>query len=233
MTEIEKYCEEAMLELSPCYEMDKTLKQSFINIIKYLNEFPENLSVRSKKNAPDITSKDGITELAVKYFQSFYSVTIPHLPQTVPDEMVSLIMQKVFNYSESEIQKIKITHLKSMACENAVGTLLERYLDSVLRPKGWAWCCGDFVKAIDFIKFEDGKWYELQIKNRDNSENSSSSKIRENTQIHKWHRTVSKTGKTRWDELPLPMQNLNLSEEGFKNFVEKYLDENKNLGKGN
>lgn len=62
-----------------------------------------------------------------------------------------------------------------MCAENYAGNLLERYLDSVLRKNDWCWCCGDFVKAIDFIgKDDNGKWQALQIKNRDNTENSSS-----------------------------------------------------------
>ena len=142
-------------------------------------------------------------------------------------------MEIVFNHSKKETEEIKITHLESMASENAVGALLERYLDSVLRKKGWAWCCGNFVKAIDFIKFDNGVWFELQIKNRSNTENSSSSKIREGTSIHKWYRTEAKTGETMWNNVPEPMKGFNLSEEGFKKFVEQYLKKNINLGKGN
>ena len=69
----------------------------------------------------------------------------------------------------------------------------------------------------------------MQIKNRDNTENSSSSKIRENTNIQKWYRTKSKTGKTMWEEVPEQMKGLGLSEEGFKKFVESYLAENKRM----
>lgn len=230
---IEKYCNEIMDELSGCYDIELSLRQSFINVIKYLNEYPENLSVHSKKNIPDIKAKEGINQLAVSYFTSFYSPTIPKLPQTVPDEMVSFIMELVFKYSKEESEKNKITHLQSMASENAVGTLLERYLDSVLRNEGWSWCCGNFVKAIDFIKYDNGIWYELQIKNRSNTENSSSSKIRTGTSIHKWYRTKANTGETMWNALPEIMKGLNLSEEGFKKFVATYIKTNINLGKGN
>lgn len=224
--DIENYCSEAIEKLKPSYDIEDSLKHSFINVIKYLNTFPGNLSVRSKKNAPDIKTKEGIAQLGASYFKGFYNPTIPHVPQTVPDEMVSLIMERVFGYTNKEADKIKETHLESMASENAVGTLLERYLDSVLRPSGWAWCCGNFVKAIDFIKLDNGTWYELQIKNRSNSENSSSSAIRNNTKIHKWYRINANSGATEWDKLPEPMQGLNLSEEGFKVFVETYLSEN-------
>ena len=229
--DIEKLCNKVMNELNPCYDIEISLRQSFITIIKYLNQFPENLSVRSKKNIPDIKTENGITQLAVSYFNGFHSPTVPKLPQTVPDEMVSFIMEIVFKHSKEETEEIKKTHLESMASENAVGTLLERYLDSVLRENGWAWCCGNFVKAIDFIKFDNGVWFELQIKNRSNTENSSSSKIREGTSIHKWYRTDANSGRTMWDEVPEPMQGLELSEEGFKKFVENYLKTNTNLGK--
>lgn len=228
---IEEICNEILDELNPAYDIETSLRKSFTTIIKYLNQYPENLSVRSKKNIPDISTKEGIEQLAISYFNGFYSPTIPKLPQTIPDEMVSFIMQTVFNYTKEETDKIKITHLQSMASENAVGTLLERYLDSELRKAGWAWCCGNFVKAIDFIKFENGVWFELQIKNRSNTENSSSSKIREGTSIHKWYRTEALTGETMWEKVPEPMKNLSLSEEGFKSFVEKYLQQNIHLRK--
>ncbi|MGN0738569.1 MAG: SinI family restriction endonuclease [Treponema sp.] len=228
MSKIEIFCNETMDELDRIYDIEPTLRNAFISVIKYLNQYPENLSVRSKKNSVNVSEKNGIRLLADLYFNAFYSPTIPKLPQTVPDEMVSLIMRNVFGYTKEQADEIKKTHLQSMASENAVGTLLERYLDSVLRPNGWAWCCGDFVRAIDFLKYDDGIWYELQIKNRSNSENSSSSAIRTGTKIHKWYRTNAKTGEAMWDFVPEPMQGLGLSEEGFKTFVEKYLKDHIN-----
>ena len=111
-----------------------------------------------------------------------------------------------------------------MVAENCVGTLLERYLDSVLRPHGWHWCCGNFVKAIDFVRQDhDGQWLALQIKNRDNSENSSSSAIRSGTNIQKWFRSYSRTGNTNWHNLPPLMQGFQVSEQGFISFVRSYL----------
>lgn len=115
-----------------------------------------------------------------------------------------------------------------MCAENCVGSLLERYLDSVLRPQGWYWCCGDFVKAVDFIsRDENGQWLALQIKNRDNSENSSSSAIRNGTKIQKWFRSFSKKGGTNWDNLPQMMRGYNLSESDFIAFTKKYLEQEK------
>ena len=100
--DIEKICNEVLDELNPCYDIEMSLKNSFITVIKYLNQFPENLSVRSKNNIPDVKTKEGIEQLAVSYFNGFHSPTVPKLPQTVPDEMVSFIMEIVFNHSKKE-----------------------------------------------------------------------------------------------------------------------------------
>ena len=143
--------------------------------------------------------------------------------QTVPDEMVSKILKKYFNYDEEKLNLIKREHQQSMAIENMVGELLERYIDSVLSKHGWVWCCGSLVKKIDFIKIENNKYRLIQIKNRDNSENSSSSAIRDGTTIEKWFRTYSQTGKTNWNNFPDEQLKSHLSENGFIEFVEKYL----------
>ncbi|WP_315862677.1 SinI family restriction endonuclease [Picosynechococcus sp. PCC 73109] len=158
----------------------------------------------------------------------------PTAPSTVPDEMVSFIMEKAYGYSPEKCQEIKIEHQYSMCAENCVGNLLERYIHEQLKDYGWSWCCGDFVRAIDFIyRQDDSSWILLQIKNRDNSENSSSSAIRDGTSIQKWFRSFSKDTKkrrtsfTRWDQLPNAMQGYGLSENGFKRFVASYLDAEK------
>lgn len=142
--------------------------------------------------------------------------------------MVSVVMSEAYGYTYQECEIIKKEHQYSMSAENCVGALLERYLDSVLRPQGWHWCCGSFVRAIDFIKKNaDGTWVALQIKNRDNSENSSSNAIRNGTSIQKWFRSYSKSGKKNWENLPELMCGFNLSEDGFIDFVKKYLRKEK------
>ena len=42
---IEKICNEILDELNPCYDIEQSLRNAFITVIKYLNQFPENLSV--------------------------------------------------------------------------------------------------------------------------------------------------------------------------------------------
>lgn len=208
-------------------EKERGLEIAFIEICRFLSDNPDRLSWRSK-NQPSIADIQGLNAIAAKFFNGFRRSDFPAEPRTIPDEMVSIVMQYAYGYSPEQCQKIKIEHQYSMCAENCVGSLLERYLDSVLRPQGWYWCCGDFVKAIDFIsKDENGKWLALQIKNRDNTENSSSSAIRSGTQIQKWFRSFSKKGGTNWDNLPELMQGYELSELGFINFTKKYLNQEK------
>lgn len=208
---------------------EQNLIDSFVEICAFLAESPDSLSWQGK-DKPSILTEEGLNKLAEKYFAGYRKIDLPVQPTTIPDEMVSLIMKEFYGYSDKDCQRIKIEHQQSMCSENCVGNLLERYLNSVLINHGWYWCCGDFVKAIDFLsKDESGVWIALQIKNRNNSENSSSSAIRNNTKIQKWFRSFSKdtkkgrTSLTNWNNLPGSMQRYSLNEQGFKKFVVNYI----------
>ena len=76
------------------------------------------------------------------------------------------------------------------------------------------------------IKYNKSKglWEAVQVKNRDNTENSSSSAIRHGTTIEKWFRTYSKPSKkratnTNWENFPEEEFRDQLSEEGFLQFI--------------
>ncbi len=205
------------------HNLEPNLVSSFVGVCFYISEHPKSLSWRGK-SSPDIATKEGVESLAEKYFSGYRQSDFPVEPGTTPDQIVSSILQAAYGYPADVCERIQIEHQHAMSAENCVGALLERYLDSVLRPHGWFWCCGNFVRAIDFVKkTEEGEWMAIQIKNRDNSENSSSSAIREGTGIQKWFRFYSKTGRTNWKNLPLSMQGVGLSEEGFIEFVRNYL----------
>jgi hypothetical protein len=134
-------------------------------------------------------------------------------------------MEQYFGIDPAHRDRVKEEHQYSMASENIVGDLLERYLATVLEPLGWVWCSGSVVKAVDFIKLlPSGDWCLLQVKNRDNSENSSSSAIRGGTTIEKWHRSFSKRDATNWGAFPDPVAKTKLSEDGFRAFVVAYIN---------
>tara|TARA_R110002020_G_scaffold441478_2_gene652269 strand:- start:8008 stop:8742 length:735 start_codon:yes stop_codon:yes gene_type:complete len=215
------------------------LVDSFLVICEFLEEFPNEISWRtSKRNPkkPTVDNKTDLERLAQKYFEGYRRSDLPTEPATIPDEMVSVIMEGVYGYTSEQCDRIKIEHQYSMCAENCVGNLLERYINSVLIGNNWYWCCGEFIKAIDFLgKDENGEWVALQIKNRDNSENSSSSAIRAGTRIQKWFRSFSKDTKkgrdsfTNWDNLPKLMRGYNLNEKSFKDFTRGYISNGKQL----
>lgn len=212
---------------------ERSLIPSFVEVCSFLSDFPDELSWRTNKDnpvKPSVESDSGLSTLANRYFEGYRRSDFPVEPSTVPDEMVSVIMEIAYGYTTAQCEQIKLEHQHAMCSENCVGNLLERYLDSKLRGSHWSWCCGEFVKAIDFLgRNEKNEWIALQIKNRDNSENSSSSAIRDGTRIQKWFRSFSKDTKkgrpsfTNWAKLPELMQGYNLSEAEFKNFVSQYI----------
>lgn len=217
---------------------EEYLIESFESIYKYLQLNPDQLSLRKTKSlVPDLNEEATLKALATKHFAGYRTVDIPKKPSTVPDLATSQVLGACYGYNQETLEIIKQQHQESMQAENVVGGLLERYLDSKLHPHGWFWCCGNFVKAIDFLKLnEDGSWVAIQIKNRDNTENSSSSKIREGTEIKKWFRTFSKdtkaareVGYTNWHNLPAEMQGYGLSEQDFLDYIDRYIKSSKKL----
>ncbi|AHN23121.1 SinI family restriction endonuclease [Lysinibacillus varians] len=88
---------------------------------------------------------------------------------------------------DETLNKYLLGHYLYMSAENMNGAILEEYLAEVLEPYGWIWCAGSTFRAIDFCYFGE-KNILLQVKNKYNTENSSSSAIRNGTEIKKWQR---------------------------------------------
>ena len=213
-------------EVAQSHEVtDESEIERFAKVCAFLSVNEAFLSWRGKSK-PDPDSNEGIEKLADKFFPARNKKDWPSEPTTVPDEAVSIVMQVVYGYSEDETTRIKVEHQHSMSAENIVGALLERYIATVLEPHGWVWCAGDFVKAVDFIKYieeDESPWTAVQVKNRDNTENSSSKAIRDGKPILKWFRTFAKTGRDNWDNFPEEEFRNKLSETGFREFVRNYL----------
>lgn len=110
-----------------------------------------------------------------------------------------------------------------MSAENILGLILEEYLYVNLRQFGWHCAWGETVKSVDFIH-ESGRL--LQIKNRSNSENSSSSAVRNGTEIEKWFRIRADTGQYMWAGLNNICGTTHLSEQEFSNFVRATISSN-------
>ncbi len=196
--------------------------KQFCTVAAFLSDNEQLLSWRGK-NKPTTNSEAHLTAKAIKFFRTRANTDYPSAPGTKPDRMVSIVLQVVYGYAPDQTAKIEIEHQHAMSSENIVGALLERYIANVMEAHGWVWCAGDFVKAVDFVKWNGKGWSALQIKNRDNTENSSSSAIRNGTDIEKWFRGYSKTGETNWAAFPDEKSKDSLTEAGFTSYVKQYL----------
>jgi hypothetical protein len=207
--------------------INSALTEKFVSVISFLAKNPDAASALRGSSAPKIGSTDYIKKQAIGFAES-RKPKAPKPPETIPDEMVSIILEEYFQIEKAKLGHVKVEHQLSMGAENLVGELLERYLASVLENNGWIWCSGAMVRAVDFIKpptTPTDDWRTLQVKNRDNSENSSSSAIRIGTTIEKWHRTFSKRTGTNWAAFPDTTLRTLLKEEDFVKFVKKYLQD--------
>ena len=218
ITNSDEIARQAMRQIEPL------LENKFVDLVRFLSINPSMASALRGKNAPEIGSEGYIFAAASKYADG-RAPKRPVPPATIPDEMVSFVLEHYFDVDARNLDRIKKEHALSMGAENIVGNLLEHYLASVLESYGWVWCAGSLVKAVDFIKPASNQvdWDLLQVKNRDNSENSSSSAVRTGTTINKWHRTFSRRAGSNWAAFPDADVRELLSEEGFRQFVKIYL----------
>lgn len=162
-----------------------------------------------------------------KYVKRYYAgrerVIVLKDVQTKPDPAVDEVLKAYKKVPPADLNRIGEAHRMSMQAENIVGQLLEAYIARLLEKKGWIWCCGETMRSVDFLKDGEGDEIRLlQIKNRDNSENSSSAAVREGTKIEKWYRSNSRTGETRWEGLLKyydASEEERCTEEGFYKFV--------------
>lgn len=145
------------------------------------------------------------------------------------------------NAETAEIQQMH--HNLFMSAENIQGNLLEEYIYQSIKPFGWYWCAGNVLRAVDFCT-PNGPTL-LQVKNKSNTENSSSSAIRSGTDIVKWYRLGTKTRDGmklpdyKWSDLNTIINahstsargsvTCNMSEEKYQAFLAKVASQNSKL----
>lgn len=152
------------------------------------------------------------------------SVRISNPPGTIPDPVVEEIIASCLTQLKSDdLNKITYAHRLEMSAENILGLLLEEYLAINLKNHGWHCAWGETIKSVDFVN-ENGRL--LQIKNRSNSENSSSSQIRYGTLIEKWYRIRADRLEYMWDGINTICETNHLSENTFVKFVKEALTSN-------
>jgi hypothetical protein len=153
-----------------------------------------------------------------------------NIPGTKPDKLINTVINTRFNQLKNEeITNIMYTHRLSMTIENILGDILEEYLSIRLKEYKWYKAWGDTLNKIDFI-CQDGS--ELQVKNKSNTENSSSLTVRYGTRILKWARMNANKGTFFWDdlkELCNASNAKNISEKNYTKFVIKLIQNNPDL----
>ncbi|MBE4605478.1 SinI family restriction endonuclease [Vibrio navarrensis] len=166
------------------------------------------------------TEEKAIESWVKAYFGDYHnrpSVRKANQSKTVNDKMLDeIITSHMPNLDQLSLEAINYAHRLVMASENILGILLEEYLDTRLKTHGWHCAWGSTLKAVDFVS---DKGELLQVKSRNNTENSSSNKIRNGTEIKKWWRFHATKGTTNWDELNHTLGLDVLSEKDFLDFV--------------
>lgn len=126
------------------------------------------------------------------------------------DPAIKAIVKASRELSKEAADEQEKHHNLFMSAENIQGNLLEEYISSNVRKYGWLWCNGNVLRAIDFCNINGTVL--LQIKNKSNTENSSSSAIRSGTSIKKWYRLGTRKvngnpePRFMWDELRAPLK---------------------------
>ncbi|WP_205369958.1 SinI family restriction endonuclease [Thermoleptolyngbya sp. PKUAC-SCTB121] len=178
------------------------------------------LSPTLKANTPEALAKAWLKKYNDSY-ENRISRRISQLPSTVADPIVSIIIKaRLTGLTTEHLEQIKYAHRLSMSAENIQGLLLEEFLAEQLADYGWYCCWGESVRHVDFCNV-DGSL--LQVKNRSNSENSSSSRVRINQPIEKWHRVDARTGSYQWSYFNDKYNTNRFSEENFVAFVQQVL----------
>ena len=181
------------------------------------------LSPTLKGNTPEVLAQSWLKKYRDSY-ENRISRRISQHPGTVADPIVNTIIHaRLTGLAPEDLEQIKYAHRLSMSTENIQGLLLEEFLSEQLADYGWYCCWGESVRHVDFCNV-DGSL--LQVKNRSNSENSSSSRVRINQSIEKWHRVDARTGLYLWSYFNQRYDTDRFSEENFALFVQQVLTEN-------
>ena len=201
-------------------------------ILKFAEDKPNSLVRPNKtllsytdnqKKKFSYTSNEHINELKKKLIKG-RKKTFKE-PKTFPDLAVYEFLKENKNYSDEIIKKVIEYHYDAMGAENILGHFLEEFINQNKNDDSWIWCSGSVVDKIDFIQKvenenEETSWRALQVKASSNTENSSSSEVRDNTEILFWcRRNATKKNSQNWDKLQEFISNENLNEENFLEFL--------------
>lgn len=233
-------------KLQQCYDYAKSLDSHFtydeLDII-----FEVALQNRELFPGINLAGNNTASAYLIRWVSEYRSaITMPPSARSAnpksacSDPAIKQIVMVTQHISQVDASAQEKHHNLFMSAENIQGNLLEEYIAINSRPYGWIWCAGNTLRAIDFCN-RDGSVL-LQIKNKSNTENSSSSNIREGTSILKWYRLGTKTIQKKmypaykWDSLNKMINDhktagfhlppCNMSEEHYVQFITRIAEQN-------
>lgn len=209
-----------------------------------------NTALKSPGLFPGINGVNTVEDYIERWVKSYHdaSLNLPSQRIATPktactDPAIRIIVQNAKGLDDNSAIQGELTHNLFMNAENIQGNLLEEYISNNIRKYGFLWCKGNILRAIDFCS-TDGMIL-LQIKNKSNTENSSSSNIRSGTTIKKWYRLGTKTvdkkkvPNYKWNDLNnlvnkfktdgFNLEPCNLSEDSYIEFIKYVSSINENL----
>lgn len=138
----------------------------------------------------------------VRAWKTLPSQRVANPKGTVTDHALIKMVTPHAN-SEKEAEEWVRYHNLFMSAENIGGNLLEEYIAGKVEQYDWIWCRGKILTAVDFCNKSCTEF--VQIKNKENTENSSGRGFRIDHGAPSWFRMHSekKSGKivTRWPVL--------------------------------
>lgn len=240
--------------------LKKNQRDTLYKLIDWSVEFKQIPDQKPSKKISELPAEEQILPLLQKWLKNYIKylqTPINARPakkladkDIVEDPALAHILSSHYTFVKKEtlgqvdIQKALQMHQILMTIENIQGHFLEAYIASILckKPYNFIWCEGQTIIAADFCKrIFVNKIPELmliQIKNKYNTENSSSSKIRENTPIAKWHRLGKKkngnkksTPSYKWSKLNTIIEDItgsnpNFNEKAYLAYLEKVIKKN-------
>jgi len=219
---LENHNIEAMAKTVAKQEQPNLWESGFKHIFCACRKYPD-LSPNVEASSEEETLRKWIRKYK-NGSESRISRRISNLPGTIADPIIDTIINSRFPHlNDKALKQIKFAHRLSMSAENILGLLLEEYLAEQLVRFKWHCAWGESIRSVDFCSERQEL---LQIKNRSNSENSSSSRVRQGTTIEKWFRVHANTGAYMWDELNQRFRVNDFSEDAFKAFVKRVLQKN-------
>lgn len=234
----------------------EAIQEEFYQICKPGTQYSDlcyifNIALNDTTRFPQINSVTNYKEYIHRWVKGYYdamnnlpSQRIAKPKSSCSDPAITAIVQYATQVSSEDAELQSHYHNLFMSAENIQGNLLEEYIAYCVREYGWLWCNGNVLRAIDFCTTNGSAL--LQIKNKSNTENSSSSAIREGTDIIKWYRLGTKIQNgtpypsLKWEALNQIINtyavnhspNCNMNEDSYKTFIQKVTSANPNIVTG-